>query len=298
MSADLERRYARLLGAYPAGYRHEHQQEILATLLDSAHPGQRHPSVREAAALAVGGLRTRARLAARQSPWSLWAEGLRLGVLLLLVSVTASAASATWLLTEFIATWITAKASGWVLSAAAALALVAVARGRFRAGLALRVVAIAAGWSSPPTQPELLALVVAAAILLVLLWRPPAPSRRRAWPWLLATPLSLLVGLYGFHLGDRWPMVTAWEVRSLAPNLAVVAVALAWASIDPRVTIAAAVYVAPRLLGYLSTTLAFGVRGLGVWDVIVPLAIAAVVGILLATGGTRARRLTRRWPQR
>jgi uncharacterized membrane protein YfcA len=65
------------------------------------------------------------------------------------------------------------------------------------------VVAIAAGWSSLPTQPELLALVVAAAILLVLLWRPPAPSRRRAWPWLLATPLSLLVGLYGFHLGDR-----------------------------------------------------------------------------------------------
>jgi hypothetical protein len=92
-------------------------------------------------------------------------------------------------------------------------------------------------------------------------------------------------------------MVTAWEVRSLAPNLAVVAVALAWASIDPRVTIAAAVYVAPRLLGYLSTTLAFGVRGLGVWDVIVPLAVAAVVGILLATGGTRARRLTRHWPQ-
>jgi hypothetical protein len=181
MSADLERRYARLLGAYPAGYRHEHQQEILATLLDSTHPGQRHPSVREAAALAVGGLRTRARLAARQSPWSLWAEGLRLGVLLLLVSVTASAASATWLLTEFIATWITAKASGWVLSAAAALALVAVARGRFRAGLALLVVAIAAGRSSPPTQPELLALVVAAAILLVLLWRPPATSRRR-WP--------------------------------------------------------------------------------------------------------------------
>jgi hypothetical protein len=74
---------------------------------------------------------------------------------------------------------------------------------RFRAGLALLVVAIAAGWSSLPTQPELLALVVAAAILLVLLWRPPAPSRRRAWPWLLATPLSLLVGLYGFHLGDR-----------------------------------------------------------------------------------------------
>lgn len=292
MSADLERRYARLLGAYPAGYRHEHQAEILATLLDSARPGQRHPSFREATALVLGGLRTRARLAARQSLWSLWAEGLRLGVLLLLVSVTASAVSATWLLTEFVGTWIAAKASGWVVGAAAALALVAVARGSFRGGLVLLVVAIAAGWSSPPTQPELLALVVAAAILLVLLRRPPVPSRRRAWPWLLATPLSLLVGLYGFHLGDRWPMVTAWEVRSLVPNLALLLVALAWASIDPRATIAAAVYVAPRLLGYLSTTLAFGVRGLGVGDVVVPLAIAAIVGILLATGGVRAKRLS------
>jgi hypothetical protein len=297
MSADLERRYGRLLGAYPAGYRQEHQEEILATLLDSARPGQRHPSVREAAALVLGGLRTRARLAARRSLWSLWAEGLRLGVLLLLVSVTASAASATWLLTEFIATWITAKASGWVVAAAAALALVAVARGRFRAGLVLVVVALAAGWSDNPTQPELLALAVAAAILLVLVRRPPAPSRRRAWPWLLAVPLSLLVGLYGFHLGDRWPMVTAWEVRSLVPNLALLVVALAWASIDPRLTIAAAVYVAPRLLGYLSTTLLYGVRGMGVLDVVVPLAIAAIVGVLLATGGTRARRLTRRRPQ-
>jgi hypothetical protein len=33
MSADPERRYARLLAAYPAGYRHEHQAELLATLL-------------------------------------------------------------------------------------------------------------------------------------------------------------------------------------------------------------------------------------------------------------------------
>ena len=286
MSADLERRYARLLGAYPAGYRHEHGGELLATLLDSAHPGQRLPSAREAAALVVGGLRTRARLAARRSPWSLWAEGLRLGVLLLLASVVAAAAASTWLLTEFEATWITAKAAGWVVTGAAALALVAVARGGFRAGLALLVVAIAAGWASPPTQPELLALVLAAAIVAVLPRRPPAPLRRRAWPWLLAVPLSLLVGLYGFNL--------AWEARSLLPNTILLLAALAWASIDPRLTIAAAVYVTPRLLGYLSTTVAYGAHNIGVWDVVVPLAVAAVVGALLATGGTGARRLSRR----
>jgi hypothetical protein len=297
MSADLERRYQRLLWAYPAGYRHEHQPEILSTLLDSAHPDQRYPSVREAAALVLGGLRTRARIAARQSPWLLWAEGLRLGVLLLLVSVTASAASATWLLTEFVGTWITAsKAAGWVVSAAAALAILAVARGSFRVGLGLLVVAIAALMSmSPanPTQPELLALWLAGAILVVLIRRPPVPARRRAWPWLLATPLSLLVGLYGFHLGDQWPMVTAWEVRTLLPNLALVLVALAWASIDPRPTIAAAIYVVPRLLGYLATLVLFPGGGRDVWDLIIPLTIAAIIGILFGIGAARAQRLSR-----
>jgi hypothetical protein len=133
-------------------------------------------------------------------------------------------------------------------------------------------------------QQEMLALILAAAIVAGLLRRPPAPAGRRAWPWLLVIPLSLLIGLYGVNL--------AWEVRSLVPNLALLAVALAWASIDPRVTIAAAVYVTPMLLGYLSTTLLHGAHSVGVWDVVVPLAIAAVVALLLTTGGTRARRLS------
>jgi hypothetical protein len=171
-----------------------------------------------------------------------------------------------------------------VVTAAAALALVAVARGGFRAGLALLVVAIAAGWASPPTQPELLALMLAVTIVAGMLRRPPAPAARRAWPWLLVIPLSLPIGLYGVNM--------AWEPRSLVPNLALLAAALAWASIDPRVTIAAAVYVTPRLLGYLSTTLLYGAYNLSVWDVVVPLAVAAVVALLLATGGTRARRLS------
>lgn len=292
MSADLERRYRRLLYAYPPGYRHQHQEEILATLLDSARPGQHYPSFREAVALALGGLRTRARLAARQSAWSLWAEGLRLGALLLLVSVTASAASATWLLTEFGGTWITAKAAGWVVTGAAALTVVAVARGAFRAGLVLLVAALAAGWSGSPAQPELLGLAVAVVIVLVLLRRPPVPSRRRAWPWLLATPLSLVVGLYGFHLGDQWPVVGALEARTLLPNLGLLLVALAWASIDPRPTIAAGLYAAPTLLGYLPILL-FHTPGIGVWGVIIPLTIAAVTGILLGIGGARAQRLSR-----
>ena len=91
-------------------------------------------------------------------------------------------------------------------------------------------------WSSRSASPSwrpgfgrCYGAALAGAILVVLIRRPPVPSRRRAWPWLLATPLSLLVGLYGFHVGDQWPMVTAWEERTLLPNLALVLVALVWA---------------------------------------------------------------------
>jgi hypothetical protein len=56
----LERRYRRLLRAYPASYRSDRGDEMLGTLLDSAAPGQRRPSAREMAALIVGGIRARA----------------------------------------------------------------------------------------------------------------------------------------------------------------------------------------------------------------------------------------------
>jgi hypothetical protein len=59
MSA-LERRYRRLLGAYPAAYRKERGEEMLATLLESAPAGETWPSIRDARALVMGGLRVRA----------------------------------------------------------------------------------------------------------------------------------------------------------------------------------------------------------------------------------------------
>jgi hypothetical protein len=59
MSA-LERRYRRLLRAYPAGYRKESGEEMLATLLEAAPAGETWPSLRDARALVMGGLRVRA----------------------------------------------------------------------------------------------------------------------------------------------------------------------------------------------------------------------------------------------
>lgn len=50
-SAELERRYRRLLACYPLAFRREHEQEILAVLMAGADNGQQRPRVGEAATL-------------------------------------------------------------------------------------------------------------------------------------------------------------------------------------------------------------------------------------------------------
>ena len=58
----LERRYRRLLLAYPAEYRRERGDEIVGILLDDAPPGRTRPSWGDVADLLLGGLRRRAGL--------------------------------------------------------------------------------------------------------------------------------------------------------------------------------------------------------------------------------------------
>jgi hypothetical protein len=58
----LERRYRRLLWAYPRTYRRRHGAEILTTLLAMAEPGQSRPAAADAVDLIRGGLRQRFRL--------------------------------------------------------------------------------------------------------------------------------------------------------------------------------------------------------------------------------------------
>lgn len=55
----LERRSRWLLRAYPAWYRRERSEEILATLLESSPPGRTWPTLRDARALTIGGCRVR-----------------------------------------------------------------------------------------------------------------------------------------------------------------------------------------------------------------------------------------------
>ena len=63
--ARLELAYRRLLLAYPADYRNERGDELVSTLLASAPPGRRRPTIAEAFDLLYHGIRTRARVTRR-----------------------------------------------------------------------------------------------------------------------------------------------------------------------------------------------------------------------------------------
>lgn len=55
----LERHCRLLLRAYPAWYRRKRAREMLGTLLEASPPGRKWPSLRDARALVIGGLRVR-----------------------------------------------------------------------------------------------------------------------------------------------------------------------------------------------------------------------------------------------
>lgn len=290
----LEGRYRRLLRAYPPGYRLQHQDELLGTLLDAARAGQRHPSLREATALVGGGLRTRVRLAANGSPWALTTDGLRLGSLLLLASMigqTAAVALSSWLRWGGDGLWSPGNLVDWMVIVVPILALVAVARGAFLIGLLLVVVPLVADrlavfWAPTHGLAYLPGCLLVAAICL-LLCRRPAIQRRRVWPWLLAAPLTLM-GAYGY---DWW----TWQYPTrLLLTAALALTALLWATIDPRVTIAAGIYLTPLLLGFLSLLAATPGNDLRGPTLVLLVIYAAVAGMLLFAGQRSARRLSRR----
>ncbi|MFD2763353.1 hypothetical protein [Micromonospora eburnea] len=87
--SDLERRYLRLLLAYPAEYRRLRGAEIVGTYLDLAGPDRRWPSPADAADLVRGGLRQRLRAAGAAD----LVPGVRLAAVLAFLTATALAAA-------------------------------------------------------------------------------------------------------------------------------------------------------------------------------------------------------------
>ena len=88
--AVLERRYRRLLLAFPGRFRRGRGTEIVTTLLEMAEPGQRRPALADAWHLMVSGVRQRFRLPARR-PLA-WVAA----VVLALIAGAFGAAAGSW----------------------------------------------------------------------------------------------------------------------------------------------------------------------------------------------------------
>jgi hypothetical protein len=275
MSGRLRRRYERLLFTYPTDYRAAHSEEILSTLLEAARPTQRWPSWRESTSLLLGGLRLRARQAAKQSPTRLWTDGLHLGVLLIVLVNLGHALQMQFpLWIALVAVGALTVLRGWGRTAltATAIAALAVARPLLQQfGLPWWLPGYG-DWSAVGRY------VWPAVVLAVLAWPGVARLRPRSWWWLLLPAAQAALAL----AEQPWSLVKAGAEMGLLLAVLVVAVG----ALDPRPAIAAAVYLVPGLL-YAAESIAKGAPStlaLGYWMVL------AVLTATLAATAWRIRR--------
>jgi hypothetical protein len=305
MNPRLERRYRRLLLAYPPQVRAASADEILTTLAESGGD-RRMPPAREAGALLVEGLRARARLAAAEGPGRIWADGVQLGVLLLMVANldVLLLGQAWWYLP-------------WTVLLAATV--VAILRARPPVGLVLAVVAALAAarpllpmrlpqglfsWAPAYGDWSTVARHLAPVLLLTLLSLPVLRRqlRARAWWWLLvpvaqvAVPVLVVVvarAAGGLGLARIGPArlerlgELGWTAARSAPQAVLVAAALGLALVarDPRPAIAAIVLVAPGLAWALEQRAWLSPLASWYW-----LVIAVTVPLLVIAGVSADRR--------
>jgi hypothetical protein len=244
-----ESRYGWLLRMYPEAYRRERGPEMLATLAEAAEAGRTRPARREVAGLVVGALRLRAGALAGGSPGRRWLSALRLAVLFLLAYGTAqSLAQGGRIVQNLLGGHLYPLSNLGYLAAtvAGAVALVAVAAGRYRLGfLAALAATVAIQWGLRPWFRELpiyqqfsfrmvfdefWTFPLAVLVALPLLVRRPAAARQPLL-WLLAVPVALLLLPSAFDATVHW--------QPYGP-LAVAAVCLLWTVVDARVAIGAA----------------------------------------------------------
>ncbi|MDG6105652.1 hypothetical protein Daura_13105 [Dactylosporangium aurantiacum] len=253
MNEALARRYGRLIRMYPRDYRASHGDEIVATLLAVARPGQRRPDAREVVALAVEATRLRAAGAVAGRPvW--WLDGLHMAAFLLALGTFATALGQSWFSGVYAA---------WPLLLAAVFVALLIGRPWLALPFALAEVfgfsrlQLREVWPSldelPPFSPQLatpaelapcLTLLVAVVALGTLSWR--RKLRRRSW-WWLAVPA-------GAFLAQRTmvavPESARWVAAVAIGQVALLSLALGWTVItrDGRWALAAVVFFAPDLV--------------------------------------------------
>jgi hypothetical protein len=228
----LERAYRRLIRAYPRAYRRARGNEIVATLLDGAAPGQRYPRAREVVDVVTGGVRQHLGVGGSAG----YADGLRTVLPVAIVLATATAAAVrvggldsvsriqpyayAWCLT--LVAWAIRPSAGRVLTVLAAL-------------FTLR---IAVMWSyefGPVFGVCLMGLVAAFAAVAA----PPEPATvdgREIGSALWSLPGRILALAVGSGLvAVAWPDASWWpRWASGAPLLAALVLAVTGAALAAR----------------------------------------------------------------
>ncbi|MFG6195958.1 hypothetical protein [Nonomuraea sp. JJY05] len=279
----LERRYRRLLLAYPRQYRVAHGDELVDVLLESADPGRNVPVPREAWGLLVGGVRSRI---VHLATGSAWEDGLHLGI-------TAVAAANLAALLPY-----AGAVPLWTL--VSALALLAVLRGRPAVAFPLtlvagvKAVAVAGGWQAfeptlLPVYPSVLtdralfadsspfAVAFAYAVvllgLLVLMARRRQAPRIRSWWW----PAAVLVVAWA---GPHWmEQDTAFQISlsRIAAEAAAFGLAIAgcYLARDLRWALASGIYLLVRSVELTMNADQLTRQHLAYWGVLAVLALGA-----------------------
>ena len=309
----LERRYQRLLLAYPRAYRAERGAEIVGTYLDFAGPGRRWPSPGDAADLLAGGLRQRLRANGADGA----VDGLRVAASL---ALSTGAALATWWLMTMPASWRNVVIPGplppplhslgpfatlgvlpysaWILAALAAMLSTAwAARALLAAALVLSVGVVAAGGLTVYLAPPLPTLLPLCCLgVLALARRAPGSL------WARLAPTVAMAGTAAATLAHQLPQQTDLQAYVSQDRLRALAIALIAGTVaaglgyrirhDARGLWAALILFTPAVLLYdLPWTYGFG--GYSLWQVAgrtaVDTAVAVLAGYLIALIATRRR---------
>lgn len=278
----LERRYRRLLLAYPRPYRAAHGDELLDVLLESTGPGRKVPPLREAWGLLTGGVRSRV---IHQATGDAWADGLHLAVTAVAVANLAALLPYTGTLPL------------WTLLSA--LALLAILRGWVRTAFPLtlvtgvKAVAVAGGWQPfdltlLPVYPSLLSdrplfadsspVVVATGYavvligLLVLAARRQAP-RARSWWWFAVAVAAAWAGPEWMAEESGYPLsLSRMAVEAAALGLATTG---AYLTRDHRWALASGIYLLATSGQLVIHADALTRQHLAYWGVLLVLALGA-----------------------
>ena len=284
----LERRCRLLLHAYPAWYRRERGEEILATLLQASQPGRSWPAPRDTRALIMGGLQVRA--------WRTQNPGMT--VSLRQAMLGGAALALLWFVAQDLAglseglvlawthtTTVQPHIGPWI--AADALTLAAVAAAWFAPRPAVAVLALAAAAAQECWSGRIMAIQPAGLLILLAILAPGRNRPPRSWLW-LAGALSA-ANLLDQATGVR-PLLPIYN--AISPTLTVLpwivlGAAVLWAAIDARPAIAMAVWLASTYLVIALLEHLEQVGELRPWEWQVP---AAGSAILAAAATWRLRR--------